>query len=85
MKCMHNLFSFIVLNVRDGTEFKYPSIVFLSIGMIKFITCWSHDCLYLLVSSADNLCKQFGPRSGPTKSSITFKGMHQIHLKFTEG
>ena len=23
--------------------------------------------LYLLVSSADNLCKQFGPRSGPTK------------------
>ena len=22
---------------------------------------------YLLVSSADNLCKQFGPRSGPTK------------------
>ena len=23
--------------------------------------------LYLLVSSADNFCKQFGPRSGPTK------------------
>ena len=23
--------------------------------------------LYLQVSSADNLCKQFGPRSGPTK------------------
>ena len=23
--------------------------------------------LYLLVSSSDNLCKQFGPRSGPTK------------------
>ena len=23
--------------------------------------------LYLLASSADNLCKQFGPRSGPTK------------------
>ena len=23
--------------------------------------------LYLLVLSADNLCKQFGPRSGPTK------------------
>ena len=22
---------------------------------------------YLLLSSADNLCKQFGPRSGPTK------------------
>ena len=22
---------------------------------------------YLLVSSAENLCKQFGPRSGPTK------------------
>ena len=22
---------------------------------------------YLLVSSADNLCKQIGPRSGPTK------------------
>ena len=24
--------------------------------------------LYLLVSSADNFCKQFGPRSGPTES-----------------
>ena len=23
--------------------------------------------LYLLVSSADNFCKQFAPRSGPTK------------------
>ena len=23
--------------------------------------------LYVPVSSADNLCKQFGPRSGPTK------------------
>ena len=23
--------------------------------------------LYLLMSSADNFCKQFGPRSGPTK------------------
>ena len=23
--------------------------------------------LYLLVLSADNFCKQFGPRSGPTK------------------
>ena len=23
--------------------------------------------LYLLVASADSLCKQFGPRSGPTK------------------
>ena len=23
--------------------------------------------LYLLVPSADNLCKQFGPRSGPTE------------------
>ena len=26
----------------------------------------SHLTLYLLVSSADNICKQFGPRSGPT-------------------
>ena len=23
--------------------------------------------LYLLVSSSDNFCKQFGPRTGPTK------------------
>ena len=26
-----------------------------------------HLTLYLLASSADNFCKQFGPRSGPTK------------------
>ena len=25
------------------------------------------DTLYLLVLSADKLCKQFGPRPGPTK------------------
>ena len=25
---------------------------------------------YLLVSSADNFCKQFGPRSGPTKCCV---------------
>ena len=32
MTCMHNKFSFfIILNARDGTESKYPSIVFLSI------------------------------------------------------
>ena len=35
MKCMHNKFSFIVLNVRDGTETKYPSIVFLSIQLLS--------------------------------------------------
>ena len=35
IKCMHILV-FIVLNVRDGTESKYPSIVFLSIrGVIR--------------------------------------------------
>ena len=29
---------------------------------------WSHSLtLHLLVSSADNFCKQFGPGSGPTK------------------
>ena len=32
MKCMHKKFIFIVLNVRDGTESKYSSIVFLSIS-----------------------------------------------------
>ena len=36
MKCMHKLF--IVLNVRDGTESKYPSIVFLSI-----CSCFQHS------------------------------------------
>ena len=30
MKCMKNYLNFIALNVRDGTESKYPSIVFLS-------------------------------------------------------
>ena len=35
---------FIVLNVRDDTEPKYPSIVFLSI------------CCYLLVAVASNVC-----------------------------
>ena len=31
MKCMHINLGFIALNVRDGTESKDPSIVFLSI------------------------------------------------------
>ena len=35
MKCMHSLV-FIVLNVRDGTESKYPSIVFLSVFPVWF-------------------------------------------------
>ena len=35
MKCMHDWFIFIVLNVRDGNESKYPSIVFLSIVEFK--------------------------------------------------
>ena len=30
------------------------------------IICSRNITLYLLVSSADNLCKQFGPRPGPT-------------------
>ena len=30
-------------------------------------TCMLHVNLHLLVLSADNLCKQFEPRSGPTK------------------
>ena len=30
-------------------------------------TFWRVPLFYLLVSSADNLCKQFGPRSDPTK------------------
>ena len=29
---------------------------------------WIGPCIYLLVSSADTICDQFGPRSGPTKS-----------------
>ena len=33
----------------------------------KWNTNFIYLTLCLLVSSADNLCKQFGPRSGPTK------------------
>ena len=31
--------------------------------------------LYLLVSSVDNLCKQFGARSGPTLSALISKNI----------
>ena len=41
--------------------------------------------LYLLVSSADNLCKQFGPRSGPIKrrasSGSNLFDTHMVFLK----
>ena len=33
----------------------------------KWLLRTSVQCIYLLVSSADNFCKQFGLRSGPTK------------------
>ena len=35
-----------------------------SLFLVNSLICLN---LYLLVSSADNLCKQFGPRSGPAK------------------
>ena len=34
---------------------------------VHLSTCNIFLTLYLLVSYADNLCQQFGPRSGPTK------------------
>ena len=43
MKCMHNLV-FIVLNVRDGTESKYPLIVFLSIHCHIQCSAYSKKC-----------------------------------------
>ena len=39
MKCMYVSLVFIALNVRDGTESKYPSIVFFSeyISILNFM------------------------------------------------
>ena len=45
----------------------------------------THISLYLLVSSAENLCKQFGPRSGPTRrwawSVFKLHGTLMVFLK----
>ena len=40
----------------------------LGIGCGSIVFCVSKLTLYLLVSTADNFCKHFGPRSGLTKS-----------------
>ena len=44
--------------------------VFVFIKMYnKFLHVQLFPCKRQVLSSADNLCKQFGPRSGPTKSA----------------
>ena len=50
-------------------------MVFKSSGFWKFELSPMPISLYLLVSSADNLCNQFGPRSSrssPTKCLLVF-------------
>ena len=49
-------------------------------GFIVFTSSEVNLNLYLLVSSADNFCKQFGPRSGPTKCPA-WSGSNLFHTQ----
>ena len=59
MLCMHVLWTLLYTALV-----KLYSV--LAICMINRLKDYGMLTLYLLVSPADNLCKQFGPRSGPT-------------------
>ena len=67
LKCLEKsliLRFFVEINTVDRDLNQYKIVV----PLFNYFTGWQSLTLPLIAPCADNLCKQFGPRSGSTKS-----------------
>ena len=68
-KACHILFAFFEIDITYCNTLRLVKLVLMTVFCVCFLIPHFRT-LCLLVSSADNFCKQSGPRSDPTKRRV---------------